>query len=35
MDHWKDPLDLGIGDCIIWRGEGMRNQEGVVLLPQA
>ncbi len=24
MDHWEKPLDLEIGDTIIWRGEAMR-----------
>ena len=35
MDHWKEPLDLEIGDTIIWRGEGMRlrcDKEGMVLI---
>ncbi len=32
MDHRKEPLDLEIGDTIIWRGEGMRIEEGVILL---
>ena len=32
MDHWKEPLDLEIGDTIIWRGEGMKNQEGMILI---
>ncbi len=32
MDHWKDPLDLEIGDTIIWRGEEMRNEEGMILI---
>ena len=31
MDHWKEPLDLEIGDTIIWRGEGIQNEEGMVL----
>ena len=30
MHHWKKPLDLEIGDTIIWRGEGMRNEEGMI-----
>ena len=33
MDHWKEPLDLEIGDTIIWRGEGMRNEEVMILIP--
>ena len=32
MDHWKEPLDLEIGDTIIWRGEGMGNTEGMILI---
>ncbi len=32
MDHWKKRLDLEIGDTIIWRGEGLRNEESVTLL---
>ena len=35
MDPWKDPLDLDIGDTIIWRGEGMRlrhDTEGLILI---
>ena len=32
MDPWKEPLDLQIGDTIIWRGERMRNEEGLILI---
>ena len=32
MDHWKEPLDLEIGDTIIWRGKGMQNEEGMILI---
>ena len=35
MDHRKEPLDLEIGDTIIWRGEGVRirnDKEGMVLI---
>ena len=32
MDPWKEPLDLEIGDTIIWRGEGMQNEEGMTLI---
>ena len=31
MDHWKEPLDLESGGTIIWRDEGMRSEEGMVL----
>ena len=30
MDPWKEPLDLKIGDTIIWRDNGMRNEEGMI-----
>ena len=29
MDPCKDPLDLEIGNAVIWRGEGMRNENGI------
>ena len=32
MDRWKEPLDLEIGDTIIWRGEGRQNEEGMILI---
>ncbi len=32
MDHRKKLLDLEIGDTIIWRDEGMRNEEGIILI---
>lgn len=32
MDHWNEPLDLEIGDTIIWRGEGIVNEEGMILI---
>ena len=35
MDHWKEPLDLEIGDTIIWRDDGMRirnEKEGMILI---
>ncbi len=34
-DHWKNPLDLEIGDTIIWRGDGMRirnEEQGMILI---
>ena len=33
MYHWKDPLDLEIGDTILWRGDEMRvrnDTEGMI-----
>ena len=35
MAPWKEPLDLEIGDTIIWRGDGMRigdDREGIILI---
>ena len=35
MDHWKKPLDLEIGDTIVWQGEGIRicnDREGLLLI---
>ena len=35
MDHWKEPLDLEIGDTIIWQGDEMRirnDTEGMILI---
>ena len=35
MAPWKEPLDLEIGDTIIWRGDGMRirnDEEGMILI---
>ncbi len=35
MDHWKEPLNLEIGDTIIWRGDEMRirnDTEGMMLI---
>ena len=32
---WREPLDLEIGDTIIWRGEGMRirdDKDGMILI---
>jgi len=33
MDPWKEPLDLEIGDTIIWRGDDLRirnDEEGMI-----
>ena len=32
MGHWKEPLDLEIGDTIIWPDDGMRSEEGMSLV---
>ena len=35
MDHRKNPLDLGRGDTIIWRGDEMRirnHKKGMILI---
>ena len=32
MGHWKTPVELEIGDTIIWRGDGMQNEEGMILI---
>lgn len=32
MNYFKKPLDLEIGDAIIWRGERMCNEEGMILI---